>query len=386
MTELLRAFSLAELQKRKSAKWRGFAADVLPLPVAEMDFPLAEPIRAALVDLIDRSDTGYLNSIPELAESFAIFSMKRWGWSVLPEHLKIATDVGVAVVETLRTLIKDGDRVLINSPVYQNIYNWLIEVRATTVDVPLKKGDALSAMFYALDFVQIEKEYAQGVKVHLLCSPHNPVGIVFSKNDLSTLADLAKKYDVIIISDEIHGPLTHAENAYTPFLAASETAREVGISITSASKGWNLAGLKCAFMVTQSPEIKVRLDQMPLAVHYRASLFGAVASAAAFKGGIGWLDQLLATLDENRKLVKNLIDAQIPAIKYRIPNFGYLAWLDLTELNLGEDPCATLLIKGKVALNPGLSYGFQSGQFARLNFGTSPEIITEAFHRILKSI
>ncbi len=386
MTELLRAFSLDELQKRKSEKWRGFASDVLPLPVAEMDFPLAEPIRAALVDLIDRSDTGYLGSIPELAENFATFSMKRWGWSVVPENLKIATDVGVAVVEILRTLIKDGDRVLINSPVYENIYNWLNEVRATTVDAPLKKGAAVSEMLYALDFEGIEKEYAQGIKVHFLCSPHNPVGIVFTKNELSTLADLAKKYGVIIISDEIHGPLTFAESAYTPFLAASETAREVGISVTSASKAWNLAGLKCAFMVAQSPEIKARIDQMPMAVHYRASLFGAVASAAAFKDGTAWLDQLLATLDENRKLVKKLIDSQIPAIKYRIPNFGYLAWLDLTDLNLGEDPCATLLTRGKVAVRPGLIYGSQSDQFVRLNYGTSPEIITEAFHRILKSI
>ncbi len=386
MTEMLRAFSLAELKKRKSEKWRGFASDVLPLPVAEMDFPLAEPIRAALLDLINRSDTGYLGSIPELAENFATFSMKRWGWSVVPENLKIATDVGVAVVEILRTLIKDGDRVLINSPVYENIYNWLNEVRAMTVDAPLKKGAAVSEMLYALDFAGIEKEYAQGIKVHILCSPHNPVGIVFTKNELNTLADLAKKYGVIIISDEIHGPLTFAESAYTPFLATSETAREVGISVTSASKAWNLAGLKCAFMVAQSPEIKARIDQMPMAVHYRASLFGAVTSAAAFKDGTAWLDQLLATLDENRKLVKKLIDSQIPAIKYRIPNFGFLSWLDLTDLNLGEDPCATLLTRGKVALRPGLIYGSQSGQFVRLNYGTSPEIITEAFQRILKSI
>ena len=378
MAEAVRALTLAELRKRKSVKWRHFPSDVLPLPVAEMDFPTAPKIKAALTDMVERSDTGYLGPFPELFDAFANFAAKRWGWQVDTKQMRMATDVGVGIVEIMRTLIKPGEKVMLNSPVYENIWRWISEVHATTIDTPLSE-DNLS---YKLDLAAIEKEYQNGVKVHILCHPHNPVGVIFSKDQLSDLADLAKKYQVVILSDEIHAPLTYDAKSFTPFLNVSQNAKEVGITITSASKSFNLAGLKCAFIITDSSKLQERINLMPPAVTWRASLFGAVASTAAYAESVDWLDGVLITLDQNRKLVEKLIATKAPAIKYRIPDFGYLAWLDLSALSLGEDPAAVILEKGKLAVNGGVLYGPKHKSFVRLNFGTSPEIITEAFDRL----
>jgi cystathionine beta-lyase len=382
MTEKVHALSLDQLRKRKSVKWRQFANDVLPLPVAEMDFELAPAIKTALLDMVERSDTGYLGPFPELFEAFAKFSNQRWGWQPDIKQMRIATDVGVGIVELMRVLIKSGEKVMLNSPVYENIWRWITEVNATTVDTPLIEENS----HYKLDLVAIEKEYKNGVKIHILCHPHNPVGVIFDKQQLASLAELAKRYQVIVLSDEIHAPLTYDAKNFTPFLAVSQEAKEVGIIITSASKSFNLAGLKCAFIITQSPQLAERINKMPPAVTWRASLFGAVASTAAYAESSEWLDGLLVTLDANRKLVGDLIKTQLPTVRYRIPDFGYLAWLDMSSLGLGDDPAARILEKGKLALNGGVLYGPKHKNFVRLNFGTSAELITEGINRITKSL
>lgn len=381
MTEV-HALPLHELRRRKSVKWRQFPSDVLPLPVAEMDFPIAEPIKSALHDMVDRSDTGYLGPFPEMFEAFAHFSQLRWKWSVDVSHMRIATDVGVGTVEVLRTLINRGEKVMLNSPVYDNMWRWVAEVEATLVDVPLTNENGE----YSLDLNNIEREYRDGVKVHILCHPHNPVGAIFTSDLLSQLASLAKRYGVHIISDEIHGPLVFERRDFTPFLAVSDDAKDVGVTVTSASKGFNLAGLKCAVIVTSSAAIREKINSMPISVAFRASLFGAVAATAAFRDSDSWLDGVVSTLNQNRELIRNLIDTKIPAIKYRAPDFGYLAWLDLSALQLGDDPAKTILERGKLALNGGHMYGPRNAQYVRMNFGTSPEIITEAFDRIMKSL
>jgi cystathionine beta-lyase len=271
---------------------------------------------------------------------------------------------------------------MLNSPVYENIWRWITEVNATTVDTPLIE----EGLNYKLDLAAIEKEYKGGVKVHILCHPHNPVGVIFDKQALASLAELAKRYQVVILSDEIHAPLSYDAKSFTPFLAVSDVAKEVGIIITSASKSFNLAGLKCAIIITESSELQERINKMPPAVTWRASLFGAVASTAAYSDSVNWLDGVLITLDENRKLLSNLLQSKLPQVKYRIPDFGYLAWLDVSALGLGDDPAARVLEKGKVALNGGVLYGPKHKSFVRLNFGTSPQLITEGIDRIAKSL
>ena len=374
----VKAPDLASLLQHKSEKWTGFARDVLPLPVAEMDFPVADPIKNLLHEMVDASDLGYLGNIPEMGTSFAHFAQERWNWKVDPLQVRIGTDVGVAVVEVLRVIAKPGDKVLVNSPVYQNFYNWLEETGMEKVDVPFTRtgSDEGSNNPWELNWPEIESAYASGIKVHMICSPHNPLGRIYTKEELLRFVGLAKKYNVIIISDEIHAPLTYKDSVFIPTLALGPDAESVCITVTAASKGWNIAGLKCAIIITQNEEMKEKMTHLPFALHYRASLPGAYASAIAFKEGGVWLDSVIEILNQNRYLIQDLLATTLPSVTYHIPQNGYLAWLDLTALNLGDDPGATLIERGKVAFNSGHFYAPQTSQYVRLNFATSSEIIT----------
>jgi cystathionine beta-lyase len=351
-----------------------------------MDFPVAEPIKAILLEMVTKSDLGYLDSIPELGLGFKKFASERWGWNVDENQVRIATDVGVAVVEILRIFTVPGDSILISSPVYHNFYTWINETKLTLVDAPFQRTGDESKNPWVLDWDAIETAYASGIKVHLLCSPHNPLGYVYSKEDLLKIVALAKKHSVLVISDEIHAPLTFPDQTFVPILSLGNDAETVAICVTAASKGWNIAGLKCAIIVSQNEVMHKKLNELAAAMHYRASLLGGFATAVAFAEGGVWLDSVIAKLDHNRHLIKELLAEKLPTVRYHIPDNGYLAWLDLESLQLGADPSVTLVEKGRVAFNPGHTFGKQCHQYVRLNFATSPEIVSEAIDRIARSI
>lgn len=379
--------TLAELSSRHSEKWRAFAPGVIPLPVAEMDFPVAAPIREFLHSIVENSDMGYLGPIPELGESFSAFAAQRWNWKVDPLLVRVATDVGVGVVEILRAFTSPGDSVLVSSPVYQNFYTWMNETKVKTVDVPfLCRPSSDVSLAWAIDWQGIENAYRSGIKIHLLCSPHNPIGRMYSRDELSRFVALAAEYKVTIISDEIHSPLEYSEHPFVPILTLGSDAQQYCVVVTAASKGWNIAGLKCAIIVSASQHMHERLNALPPALHYRASLLGAFASAVAFDKGVGWLDAVIVQLDFNRHLISSLLAEHLPEIIYNPPQHSYLAWFDLTALNLGAEPTAIILEKTNVALNAGSIYGAPWGQFARMNFATSPEIITQAITQMAQGI
>jgi len=370
---------LSVLQGRKSEKWRAFPSDILPMPFAVMDYELAEPIQAALISLVKNSDAGYLGNVPELGQALSFFANQRWGWQIDPSTIKIAPDVGVGVIEICRLLLSPGDKILINTPVYYNFYNWIKEIHCEVVDAPLVENE----LRYSLDFSGIEAAYAAGVKVHILCNPHNPVGALFTKSELANLADLAKQYGVRIMSDEIHAPLVYKENSFTPFLSASESAREVGFAFLSATKTFNIAGLKCAQIVAQSDQNCAILEKLPQAVHSRASLFGAIASAVAYHDCIDWLDALIVELDSSRRFLKELMSNSGTTIGYRIPEAGYFGWLDLRALEMQGDVAQRFITQGKIAIAPGNFYGPSGSGFIRMNFSTSREIVQDAVARIV---
>lgn len=375
--------TLAELRTHKRDKWRTFPAQVLPLPVAEMDFKVAEPIRNALLEMVSQSDLGYLGPIPEMGEAFVKFASTRFGWNPDPLQIRIAADVGVGIVETLRVITKPGESILINSPVYPNFKTWSDETHLQVVDVPLTRSESeIDGNNWHLNWEGIEAAYRSGIKVHLICNPHNPLGRVYTREELTKLAQLASDNGVIVISDEIHAPLTFSEQPFTAFLSLNDQARSVGITVTAASKGWNIAGLKCAIIITEDEVLHERLNAIAPATHYRASILGAFATVAAFRDGGPWLDALLLQLDSNRKLVQELIDKKIPRAIAHIPRSSYLSWIDLTAYNLGDDPAGFLVTHAQTAFVPGVRFGKDFSQFVRLNFATSPEIIEEAFNRI----
>jgi cystathionine beta-lyase len=369
---------LSLLRERTSMKWRSFADDVLPLFVAEMDFPLAEPIADALIAAVRRSDTGYVAPTNGLAEAFAGFAGRRWGWPVDPEQVTSTTDVSVAIVETLRLIITPGDQVVINPPIYPPFFDLVPEAGGQVLPVPMLHGQT----GWTLDLDGLERAFVGGARVFLLCNPHNPLGHPHTVEDLTAVAELATRYGVTVISDEVHAPLTYSDATFTPYLAVSPEAAEQGICVTSASKAWNLAGLKCALIVTASERMRELLAGLPQEVTWRTSQFGLLAGIAAYRDGEPWLDGVISSLQENRGRLTELLDAQLPGVGYRPPGAGYLAWLDLRSLGWGDDPALVALERARVALSPGPKFGTPGVGFARLNFGCSPEVLGEAVSRL----
>lgn len=336
--------------------------------------------------MVNKSDLGYLGNIPELGEAFSEFSTRRDGWTPDPLQVRVAADVGVGIVEVLRVITQPGDKIMINSPVYPNFWTWSRETHLDYIDVPLTLSDhEINDSPWHLDWEGIEKAYKSGLKVHLICNPHNPLGRVFTREELERLVKLAHENNVIIISDEIHSPLTFSESKFTPILSIPD-ARPVSVTVTSSSKGWNIAGLKCAIIVTQDAAMFERLNAIAPATHYRASLLGAFASVAAFREGEPWLDKLMVQLDHNRKLVDQLIKEKLPLAKTHFPHCSYLTWIDFSAYKLDTEPTAYFIEKGKVAFQPGVRFGEQWAQYLRLNFATSPEVIEEAIERTARTL
>ena len=378
MAKNLEIEKLEILRARKSTKWREYERDVLPLPVAEMDYPIAEPIIESVVAMMRRSDTGYLGKFPELGEAFAGFAKRRWDWKVDPESIRIATDVGVATIEILRTLGTPGDQVVVMPPVYPAFYNWVKEIHFSIVEVPLIRD----GMNFTIDFSSLERAFAAGAKFFVISNPHNPLGLVFSPEDLRRIAQLAKIHNVIILSDEIHAPLTYKSVKFTPFAAVGSDAQQTVITLTSASKSWNLAGLKCSIFFTENPELHEKLEPLVKTIRHRASLIGAVAHVAAFSLADAWLDSAIFAIEESNSLLHRLVSEQWPDVEISNPQNSYLAWVDFRKTKLGEDPAIELLEKARVALSSGLPFGVGGTHHARLNFATSGEILEEAVSRI----
>ncbi|WP_194763274.1 MalY/PatB family protein [Microbacterium sp. UFMG61] len=373
------ALPLAELRERSSEKWREYPADVLPLFVAETDFPLAPAISDALHRAVEAGDTGYIASRTPLPSAYAEFAERRFGWHVDPARMRSTADVSMGIVEILRRVTQPGERVVVTPPVYPPFYDLVAEAGAEAERVPLR--DTGSA--WELDLDGIRAAFVDGATAMLLCNPHNPTGTVHGRDSLAALAEIADEFGATVISDEIHAPLAQPGAGFTPFLDAGEAAERVGYAVVSASKAFNLAGLKCALMVTASDATTAVVRGLPIEVEWRTGQFGLIASVAAFsEESDAWLDGLLRTLDANRVLLEDLLAARLPSARYRIPDAGYLAWIDLSGLGWGDNPARRILKDAKVALHYGPAFGAEGAGYVRLNFGTSPEIITEAVERI----
>ena len=367
--------SLELLRARRSAKWTKYPSDVLPAWVAEMDFALALPIREVLQTAIARDDAGYAD-LGRLPEAFAAFAATRFGWKVEPGRVRLVADVMSAVAELLRAVTEPGDAVVVNPPVYPPFLGVTREVGRTVVEAPL-------AADWSLDLDALEQAFAAGARAYLLCHPHNPTGRPCSRGELEAVAVLAARYGVAVISDEVHAPLTLPGATHVPYLTLGGEAAEHGIAVTSASKAWNIAGLKCAVIVTASDRVDQTLSTgLPSHLPYHAGHLGVLASIAAFEHGGEWLDALVHHLDRNRALLTELLAERLPEVGYVPPLAGYLAWLDCRGLGLGDDPAEAFLERGRVALSSGPAFGTGGAGFARLNIGTSSALLEEAVGRM----
>lgn len=375
---------LADLRARRaSIKWRRFPDDVLPLFVAEMDFELAPAVAAAVTDAVAKSDTGYLDDViaRPLFDAFARFADAEWGWRVDPAQVHLATDVTVGMLEALRLVVPaSGGRVVLTPPVYPPFFEMVSEAHAEVVEVPLAEADG-----WALDLPGLERAFAAGVEAMFLCNPQNPTGRVHSRASLVALAALAARYDVVVLSDEVHAPLTHPGAVFTPFgpIAAAAGARSA--TVTSPSKAWNLAALKCAVVVGNDAAMAERLRHVPEELAARTSILGMHASIAAFDC-TDWRDAAVEWIVANLRLLESELAAHAPLVRVVPADAGYLVWLDLRATGLGDDPGAVLIETGRVAFNRGVFFGTGGAGFVRLNLACEPETIVEAVRRIARTL
>jgi cysteine-S-conjugate beta-lyase len=358
------------LRRRRSSKWVTYPPDVLPAFVAELDVDLAPAVREALVEAVELGDVGYTERAG-LFEAFAAFGERRLGFTPDPARMRLVPDVMAGIVEALRVLTEPGDGVVINPPVYGPFFDGIPESGRRIVEVPLAGRE--------LDLEALDAAFAAGARAFLISSPHNPTGRVFDRAELEQLAALAAKHDVVVLADEIHAPLTLPGAVHTSFAALGDSRSVV---LTSASKAFNLPGLKCAIALAGSDAVHRELDRLPAEVRYRAGMLGVVASQAALEHGDDWL----AALDANRRRVAALLEEHLPGVVHRPPEASFLAWLDCRPLGLGDDPAAVFLERGRVALETGLRFGAQGAGFARLNVGTTPDLVEEAVRRLAAAL
>jgi cystathionine beta-lyase len=389
----LEQLSVEQLRRRTSMKWRMHPDEVLPLWVAEMDVPLAEPVAQALRWAIDIGDTGYARAQP-YRDAFGTFAARRWGWDAAELRSAIVPDVMLGIVEVLRLVTEPGDTVVVSSPVYPPFFAFVGHDSRRVVEAPLAPDGRLDAS--ALEHAFRTARRRPGSVAYLLCNPHNPTGAVHSRDELSTVATLARRYGVRVVADEIHAPLVLPGATFTPYLTVPGS--EDAFVVTSASKAWNLAGLKAAIALAGA-EAADDLRRLPEEVSHGPSHLGVLAHAAAFTSGEEWLDALLAGLDANRALLGALLAEHLPLVGYRPPQGTYLAWLDCRALGLHDDhpegagvvselagPARFFLDHARVALTSGHVFGTGGAGHVRLNLATSTAMIREAITRMAAAV
>lgn len=382
--------SLDTLRQRSSMKWRAFGADVLPLWVAEMDVPLAEPVVRAITDAAASGDTGYPVGRP-YAEALSDFAAWRWSWTGLEvSRTALVPDVMQGAVELLRLVTDPGSAVVVNCPVYPPFYSFVEHMGRTIVEAPLTTDGRID---FATLHTAFETAARTGPAAFLLCNPHNPTGTAHTRDELEQVAELSHRFGVRVVADEIHAPLVLPGATFTPYLNVSGSAS--GFSLMSASKAWNLPGLKAAIAIAGEAAAD-DLAQMPEEVSHGPSHLGVLAHTAALRHGGEWLDAALTGLDHNRQLLGQLLRKHLPSVSWTPPEATYLAWLDCGALGFdatttddargnvaaAAGPAATFLERGKVALSSGPAFGTGGAAHARLNFATTPTILAEAVQRM----
>lgn len=366
-----------ELRRRGGLKWTFHAEDVLAAWVAEMDFGLAPPIAEALHAAIDRGDTGYHYPAAErqCAEAAVGFWRDRLSWGVDSDQVFFAPDVVEGIRRSIEHLTTPGSPVILHTPVYHPFFSMVERAGRTVVQVPSAPGEDGR---YLLDFEGIAKAFGEGAGSIVLCNPWNPTGRSFTRDEIERVIDIARSHSGRVIADEVHATLTRSGQVH---VVAQSADPDTVITVTSASKAWNIPGLKCAQVVlTREKDIGIWSERFFMG-WIGVSVLGLVANTAAYASGSSWLDEVLVELDDNRRLLELLMNQLVPTVPYSPPDATYLAWLDFRGHGL-EDPAVFLLERAKVALAGGSPFGIGGHGHARLNFATHPSILTEIIERI----
>ncbi|HUH70707.1 MAG TPA: MalY/PatB family protein [Mycobacterium sp.] len=373
-----------QLRQRKTIKWNFFEPDVLPLWIAEMDFPTAPAVLDAVRTCVADEEFGYPTFGDDtLPKATADWCQRRYGWHVCPEWVHLVPDVLKGMQVAIDFLTRPESPVALPVPAYMPFFDVLHVTGRQRVEIPMTQQDSGR---YVLDPDAVDAAFAKGVGSLILCNPNNPLGTAFTPDELLAIVEIAARHGARVIADEIHAPLVY-ERPHVAAASVSDAAAEAVITLTSASKGWNLSGLMCAQVILSNQHDADEWDRINWLHRTGASTVGIRANIAAYHHGAEWLDELLAYLRANRDHLAQTLPESVPGVMVTTSEGTYFAWVDFRALNLPTEPAEYLLSKAKVALSPGIPFGATVGSgFARLNFGTTRAILDRAIEAIAAAL
>ncbi len=384
LREAIDATTVAALRARGSFKWTAPGPDGFGAAVAEMDFGAAPPILDALATLSADANFGYLpqHLADELAAACAEFMLRRYGWAADPAHIHPVPDVIKALEIAITRFSRPGSPVILPTPAYMPFL--VVPGFLGREIIGVRMHD--QAGFFTFDLDAIEDAFRAGGQLLILCNPYNPLGRVFSHDELTQLTEVVDRHGGRVFADEIHGPLVYPGARHIPYASTSEAAAAHTVTATSASKAWNLPGLKCAEVILTNGPDRQRWEAMGIFASHGASNPGVVANIAAFRHGEAWLDEVIAYLDESRGLLATLLSRHLPQARYRPPDGTYLAWLDCTAMDLPESPGALVNDRARITVVDGPAFGAGGDGAFRFNFATPHAIMTEMVERIAAAL
>jgi cystathionine beta-lyase len=368
-------------QRFTSTKWRNYPDDILPAWIADMDLGIADEIVEAIQKPIDSRDLGYgsIELQEKLLDAFTDRYLEKFNTPLDPALAVVGTDVVQSIFAAILGFTQIGDQVIIQTPIYPPFLDAVISTGRTLSENPLIRTE----QGWEIDFGQLEQLAAQPeCKLLLLCSPHNPTGKVFTQTELIRIANICVKHDILVVSDEIHCDIVYSPNYHIPFASISPEFASRVITMNSATKSFNIAGLKCSITHFGSEELMSLYNQSHPRIRGSVSNLAMIAATAAWQNAAKWLESTLATLETNRDKTYQFLDQSGLDVSLFPPQGTYLAWIDFRNSIASSDPYQYLLEKAKVALSPGSDFGTPGIGWARLNFATHPEILDDILKRI----
>ena len=382
-------YSFDEVIDRKDSlglKWNNLdqlfgTEDILPMWVADMDYANPKPILDALKKVLDGRILGYNAPPDSLYQAIIQWQKERHQMELTKETILFSPGVVPSIAVIIQALTNEQDAILIHDPVYTPFSN-MIELNKRRC---IRSTLLLEDNQFKMDLEDIENKIrAEQVKLFILCNPQNPGGRVWSKKELISLAELCKKYHVLLISDEIHGDLIFSPNQFTSLVTLDSSYQDFVLTLSAATKTFNIAGVKLSMIYVHNPELHKKIQHYQECIeHSGLNTFGYVATEAAFTQCEPWLEELMGTLSHHLDKITTFFDKELPQVTYMKPQGTYLFWFDCSSLNLTDEELMNRFVHvGKIALNSGVAYGPGGSQYMRLNFAAPDALIEEGLKRI----
>lgn len=377
------AITIEQLRASGSVKWSMFP-DAIGAFVAEMDFGTAPAIVQALHSAVDTGTFGYLP--PAIADSMSAASAE-WlasstGWRVPADRVHPIADVIKGLEVAIEHYSKPGAPVILPTPAYMPFLSVPPTLGREVIEVPM----IVDGGRYVMDLEGIDRAFTAGGGLLILCNPYNPVGRVFTRDELQAIAQIVDRHGGRVFSDEIHAPLVYAPGRHVPYASVSDTAAGHTVTATSASKAWNLPGLKCAQFIVSNDADAAVWERIGMMASHGASTLGVIANTAAFSSGMPWLEHVVGYLDDNRRRLGELLAEHIPGIRYRQPEGTYIGWLDCRELGIDGAPADFFRERAGVALTDGAACGEPGRGFVRMIFATPRPVLDRAVEQMAAAL